>query len=522
MKTPLIWLSGFVLSLAMACAWADAGRFQFVVGQVTVSPPGGPTRVAIKGGPVQEGDLIVTAADASAQLRMVDEGTIAIRPDTSLRIDAYRYAVGGGERGILDLIKGGLRTLTGLIGKARKDAYLVRTPTATIGVRGTDHEPVYVPEGGWSGAPGAESGTYDKVNSGATYIQTRAGLVELAANEVGFVPPRADALPVRLDRMPDFMRGVPAAQGKADARGVRGETARERGQGDHRPAPGQRPDRNPPPGLLAPRGGLNIQLPGAPVVAAGGDLTAAPLNLAVAAADQYSDHAGSGAGVNQPGDLVVLRDESGLIGVIGSSNGFRYTRGDARLVEAGATKLVDGGGDIPVRWGIYAGGDVVDQFGARQPRLVSVIGALPATSDAQLTALSNLGSQTFSLTGASRPANEEGLVGGAVNSAKVVVDFSQLSVTAATLRVTDARGAVFDGASAAPLPLEKFAHAGMPLAVRLTPPQGSPLAIKPDSGHLNGVLIGSGGVGLVGSYDMSYPVAGSSPSVSGVVVLSRP
>lgn len=522
MKTSLTWLLGFFLSMAMACAWADAGRFQFVIGQVTVSSPGGAGRMAVKGDPVREGDLIVTATDASAQLRMVDEGTIAIRPDTSLRIDAYRHAKDGDERGILDLIKGGLRTLTGLIGKARKDAYLVRTPTATIGVRGTDHEPVYVPEGGWSGAPGAPAGTYDKVNSGATYIQTRAGLIELAANEVGFVPPRADALPVRLDRMPDFMRGVPAAHGKADARGVRGETASERGQGDHRLTPGQRPDRNPPSGLPPPRGGLDIQLPGAAVVAAGGDLTAAPLNLAVAAADQYADRAGSGAGVNQPGDLIVLRDESGLIGVIGSSNGFRYTRGDARLVETGATKLVDGGGEIPVRWGIYAGGEVVDQSGARQPRLMSVIGALPATSDAQLAVLSNLGSQTFSLTGASRPANEEGLVGGVVNTAKVVVDFAQLSVTNAALRVTDARGAVFEGGSAAPLSLQKFADSGMPLAVRLTPPLGTPLVIKPDAGHLHGVLVGTGAVGLIGSYDMSYPVAGGIPSVSGVVVLGRP
>jgi len=75
-----------------------------------------------------------------------------------------------------------------VIGRRNKSNYLVNTPTAKIGIRGTDHEPYYVP----SPAPGetlpAPPGTYNKVNVGETVIRTPGGTVVVGANQIGFAP----------------------------------------------------------------------------------------------------------------------------------------------------------------------------------------------------------------------------------------------------------------------------------------------------------------------------------------------
>ncbi len=154
---------------------AAAGHVQFVIGDVKLITKTGVTRALVKGGEVDEGDRIVTAAGASAQIKMVDGGFIAVRPNTDLRIDTYHY-VGrndGKESAILSLLKGGFRTITGIIGHTDKKNYLIKTATATIGIRGTDHEPMVI----LPPAPGhvaiAEPGTYDKVNVGSRLYSYR-------------------------------------------------------------------------------------------------------------------------------------------------------------------------------------------------------------------------------------------------------------------------------------------------------------------------------------------------------------
>ena len=68
----------------------------------------------------------------------------------------------------LRLFSGALRAISGWIGKHQADRVLIRTATATIGIRGTDHEAMVIAPGDPTGAPG----TYDKVNAGSTFIFT--------------------------------------------------------------------------------------------------------------------------------------------------------------------------------------------------------------------------------------------------------------------------------------------------------------------------------------------------------------
>jgi len=211
-KNPLKALPVLLLLAAYAgAAFGVAGNVQFVIGDVKLINKAGESQALQKGAAINEGDRVVTADGASAQIKMVDGGFIAIRPNTDMGFDTYRYSgkEDGTESAIVSLLQGGFRTITGIIGRTNKQNYLVRTATATIGIRGTDHEPMVI----LAPRPGqvaiAEPGTYDKVNVGIAYIRTDAGSVDIQRNQVGFAPV-SKAAPVILPRIPPFYKPTPA------------------------------------------------------------------------------------------------------------------------------------------------------------------------------------------------------------------------------------------------------------------------------------------------------------------------
>ena len=184
-----------VLFLAMGLAvsnsvWsAQAGRVQFVNGDVELTTAAGVTHAAHKGDPVNEGDTITSAKAASAQIKMQDGGFIAVRPDTKLKFDSFQFSgkEGEPENSFFSLFKGGFRAVTGLIGRIRKEDYHITTPVATIGIRGTDHETVMVLADNPLVAAGlAAPGAYNKVNLGETSITTDKGTINVLPNQMGF------------------------------------------------------------------------------------------------------------------------------------------------------------------------------------------------------------------------------------------------------------------------------------------------------------------------------------------------
>jgi hypothetical protein len=191
------------LSAASACAWtASAGRVDSVGGKVTVVRAAGDTPL-LPGSEVQEGDTLVTGPDGWALLSMVDGGIITLRPDTRLRIDTYRYSSGSREDDsvLLSLLRGAFRSVTGEVGHFFRANYQIKTPTATIGIRGTDHEPAYF-------APGDsgdhEPGTFDRVAEGESYIENPRGRVPVRAGQFGFGHHDGRSAPRLLDRLPAF------------------------------------------------------------------------------------------------------------------------------------------------------------------------------------------------------------------------------------------------------------------------------------------------------------------------------
>src|SRR2546422_3860812 len=109
-----------------------------------------------------EGESIATGANGEVHLRMEDGGFIAVRPGTRMRIAKFRAQGDGSDAVNIGLLEGSFRSITGWIARFGRNNYQVRTPTVTIGVRGTDHEPFHIP----AGSPLGEPGTYDKVNQG--------------------------------------------------------------------------------------------------------------------------------------------------------------------------------------------------------------------------------------------------------------------------------------------------------------------------------------------------------------------
>jgi len=211
MKRSFIFIGALFFSFAQVAEAAIAGRFQFVNGDVKVVATNGKERSVTKGSEVSEGESVVTSPSASAQIKMVDDGLIVVRPDTKLRITTFLYSgkTDGSERSFISLFKGGFRAITGAIGRVNKDNYKIETPTATIGIRGTDHEPTFIP----NPLPGqvaiAEPGTYDKVNSGAAVLSTANGMIVIKPDQAGFVPNVGNAAPRILATIPAFLKTAP-------------------------------------------------------------------------------------------------------------------------------------------------------------------------------------------------------------------------------------------------------------------------------------------------------------------------
>ena len=115
----------------------------FVSGDATIVSAQGTRRAATNGLALSSGDTIETGK-GRVQLRMVDGGLMSLQPETTLRLDEYHLATDGGtnEKGYMSLVKGGLRTVSGFIGKARPDNYRLQTPAGLIGIRGTEYTAV--------------------------------------------------------------------------------------------------------------------------------------------------------------------------------------------------------------------------------------------------------------------------------------------------------------------------------------------------------------------------------------------
>ncbi|MDP1664792.1 MAG: FecR domain-containing protein [Methylobacter sp.] len=90
------------------------------------------------GKPLYNSDAIYSEKDSYALLVFPDGEKVTLQADSELDIKQYNYQIKDKKDQILlRLTTGGLRALTGSIGKNAHDAFALDTPVATIGIRGT-------------------------------------------------------------------------------------------------------------------------------------------------------------------------------------------------------------------------------------------------------------------------------------------------------------------------------------------------------------------------------------------------
>ena len=114
-----------------------AGQVQIVVGAAQLIDASGKARALERGGEVRQGDRVVTEEGALVQLKLTDGTFVAVRTNTDVAIEKYRYDDKTAQNSslLLRLARGALRSITGLIGGSNPGAYKIATPTATIGRR---------------------------------------------------------------------------------------------------------------------------------------------------------------------------------------------------------------------------------------------------------------------------------------------------------------------------------------------------------------------------------------------------
>ena len=210
-------IAAFVISGAAQGA-EQAATATLAVGTVQDVAPDGSSRTLRDGDLVYSGDVITTGDQSYADLDFTDGGTITLRPDTQFGIENYHFDEQAHltdvepddtsqpqptassyappmpqENAFFRLLKGGLRAVSGLIGHVQRDDYRMDTPTATIGIRGTEYDARYCDSNcptdqGTNGS--SSTGLYTGVDKGSIAVSNQSGSTVTRAGQYLYVAHR--------------------------------------------------------------------------------------------------------------------------------------------------------------------------------------------------------------------------------------------------------------------------------------------------------------------------------------------
>ncbi|MDO9454185.1 MAG: hypothetical protein Q7J29_15205 [Stagnimonas sp.] len=171
-RLPRLLAALLVLAPLAATAADVAGTVVMLTGRATALGADGTVRTLARNDSVFSGDLVNSGSGSYVNLKFADGAFFLLRPETRFQIEQYGYvaaatpatpvkpppapaaatptsaplvtapqqqAGSGSSRAFFRLVKGGFRSVSGLIGKLNQDDYRVSTPVATIGIRGTSY-----------------------------------------------------------------------------------------------------------------------------------------------------------------------------------------------------------------------------------------------------------------------------------------------------------------------------------------------------------------------------------------------
>ena len=182
----------FVLAMLASSVMAQTvGTVVQVTNTLTVQRGSQIVTLAINSA-VQKGDVISTQRDSFGQIRFTDGSVSTLRPNSTIRVDDYSFNQNAPQtdNAIIALLKGGLRTATGLIGKrGNQDAYAIKTSTATIGIRGSVGDTMDCTSGceGVTGRSGGLApGVYHVTHTDLFVMITNQGQILISQGQFGF------------------------------------------------------------------------------------------------------------------------------------------------------------------------------------------------------------------------------------------------------------------------------------------------------------------------------------------------
>jgi hypothetical protein len=132
------WIVAAAFALSLPAFAADVGLVKVSKGSVQIERNGAKMAAPV-GAAVQASDVIMTGADGSAGITFTDNSLVSVGPNSVFAIDKYSFdsTTHAGEfEG--NLRKGRLAAISGKMVKQSPESMKIRTPSAIMGVRGTE------------------------------------------------------------------------------------------------------------------------------------------------------------------------------------------------------------------------------------------------------------------------------------------------------------------------------------------------------------------------------------------------
>ena len=184
---------------------AQVGVVRTIEGKVSVFS-GKPECAPRYGLDLDEGDAVRTGEKSWALLTMMDGAKITVRPDTEVRIDAYRYTEAGESsqnHALFTLTRGAMRVAAGRIANGRNTGFVVQTPAASMDMRGADQDVAYIaPQ--FTPRGDALVGAYGKSYAGIAVMKNATGAVTIRDGQTAYAEPRVRKPPQILVSDPYF------------------------------------------------------------------------------------------------------------------------------------------------------------------------------------------------------------------------------------------------------------------------------------------------------------------------------
>lgn len=163
------------------------GLVKTVSGSVIAVDKSKVSRKLLVGNPIYLGDKVITGEDGLVRLKMIDDAILDLRCFSIMVIEDYAIKPSN-RRSILNLLQGSLRKVTGKIGKMSEDVYELKTPLASVGVRGTEYALRVFQSKGCGGTIETDDGFYLEVIKGLVDVHNTSGSVVVAVGETAYVP----------------------------------------------------------------------------------------------------------------------------------------------------------------------------------------------------------------------------------------------------------------------------------------------------------------------------------------------